>query len=185
MPYGTFFAGDYMPRGAALRARGIRYQGDFFSGLKSVAGSVSKYLPGVAAAFPTSKGVQNALKLFSSGGALAGIPGAGALGEIAGAISSPAALPATILAGIPNPSGGGTVAIPFTGLPAAIANVAHHFGGGGRKRFRTLQVTNMKALNRALRRVEGFKKLATRTGLVQKKSHRAPARARACLPHCK
>lgn len=53
--------------------------------------------------------------------------------------------------------------------PAMSSVVAQAMAGGGRRRYRRMNVTNVRALRRGMRRVQGFAKLARQTiGFTQR-----------------
>jgi len=159
--------------------RGDYYRGDYYRG--SIFGTIGRAISGT---------VGGAVSGFIKGGPIGGI--FGALGGAAGAtVSSIKADKAAGVSGAVAPIGSSTAATPVDQSPEALIrkhqiNIAHAQAGGkmiGRpgagaqivahpvtgqpvlvgRRHRTMRVTNPKALRRALRRAEGFKKLALRT----------------------
>lgn len=128
----------------AIRARGGRMQGDPFIGAL-VAGLATKVLPklgGLAKGIASRFGGAGARRVAGAAGAIGG--------KLAKGVRSPLG---RALAGGAAAGGAGAL------LGRALSG---RRGGGGGPR-RRMHVTNTKALSRAMRRVEGFAKLARRT----------------------
>lgn len=171
MPYyraaGDFYRGDY-------------YRGDFWS---SAVGMV-KNLAG-----PALSAIGTAL-----GGPVGGLLGGTIGGAIAGNSQAPAQAGAVQAAAMPSlPTIGGAIArvakspavrSVATGIGTAVAvdalgRLIDAAGNPVRKRHRSINVTNVHALRRALRRVDGFKHLAKKVGACPPHRRTAPA-ARGC-----
>lgn len=137
--------------------------------------AIRKFQPGRAAGGLARMGVGFVPGVGPVASALYGDPGlfgsiGRGLGRIAGRIGGSAVGKAAgrVLGGV---VGGGAMG----GIPGAViggvasagagALIGRAFGGGGSsgRRYRRINVANVKALNRAVRRVQGFSKLAKET----------------------
>ena len=139
--------------------RGDYYQGDpgFFSFLGGLAKKAVSFIPGVGPA------VSTALELIPKGGARVSKTGAMTaikkVGPIVTAIGK---------------SKGGKLALGAGALGAAalIGRATRGAGGATGRRHRRMNVCNVRALRRSIRRTQGFAKLAMRTiHLVHPKKH--------------
>jgi hypothetical protein len=148
----SYYMGDF------YRAqRGVRGDPGFFSFLGGLAKKAAGFIPGVG---PTVSGVLEGLT--HSGAAEAGKM---VISRGAKIVRSHPILTAAGGAGILGAGAGAGVA---SMRRPKVAMVAH----GGRGGHRRMRVTNPKALRRAIRRTQGFAKLAMRTiHLVHPKKH--------------
>jgi len=139
-----YYMGDYMPG-----TRAGRMVGDpgFFSFLGGLAKKVAGFIPGVGPIAST---------------ALSAIPSGSSKLAKAGAIVKGAG---RMVARHPVLTGAGAAALGGVAAGAAGAMTTRALRGGARGmgRHRRMRVTNPKALRRAIRRTQGFAKLAMRT----------------------
>ena len=143
-----YYMGDFYQRQSV---RGVRGDPGFFSFLGGLAKTAAGFIPGVGPV--ASRGIEAASHLLGSGSALAKV-GRGAI-SVAKRHPVMTAAGGAGLAGIGAGVGAGAIASRM-GHPKALRMA----GGGRHKRMR---VTNPKALRRAIRRTQGFAKLAMRT----------------------
>lgn len=152
--------GDYSGRGGYSRMRGDPF---------SIGGLLSGIVKGGAKLL--GKAAPVALSVFPGGGAAAKIAkgvGGKLFGVLRGASKSKAA---RVAAGI-----GGIAAGTYIGEKLAGASF-----GGGRVGGKRMNPANVKALRRAIRRMEGFQKLAKSTGCLPKAPRRSrPGVCRTC-----
>ena len=136
--------------------RYYRYRGDpgLFSGVGKLLG---KALPIVGGFIPGVGGI------LSKVGGIIGA-GARAAGKVEGAVAGRVAGPIVSLPGVIGAIGkavGTGAAIGAGGL--MVDKLLGGRGGGGGRRYKRMNVGNVKALRRSMRRVEGFAKLAKST----------------------
>lgn len=164
MPY---YSGDYY--------RGDYYKGDpgFLSTLGNIAGGLASFIPGVGGI--VSKGIGMVTSALSRPTSSAGA-GMGALPMPKGVptmtrIGAGVGRVGTVLKAHPVLTAAGAAGIAGAAAGVGGARLAAHLGRGGR-RHRRMRVTNPKALRRAIRRTQGFAKLAMRTiHLVHPQKH--------------
>src|SRR5262249_12713640 len=139
-----YYMGDYMPG-----TRAGRMVGDpgFFSFLGGLAKKVAGFIPGVG---PIASTALSAIR--TGGGKLAKVS---AIARGAGRMVSRH----PVLTGAGAAALGGVAA----GAAGAMTTRALRGGARGMGRHRRMRVTNPKALRRAIRRTQGFAKLAMRT----------------------
>jgi hypothetical protein len=142
--------------------RYYRYRGDpgFFGnilkGITKILPAAAGFIPGVGGVFGKVLG-----KVLPAAGKVAK-----SVGGVAGAIETIQAGPILgnpIVRGVAKAVGTGAL---FAGGSALAERVLKGGGGGGMaggRRYKRMHVTNVKALRRAMRRVEGFAKLAKST----------------------
>lgn len=134
----TYYTGDYYYGGGRGPLRG---DPGFFSFLGGLAKKAAGFIPGVG---PVVSGALSAIPTKSKMGAIKAVGGK-AIQIVKKHPGMTAAAGAGVLA-----AGAGTAAL------------MHHGMAGGR-RHKRMRVTNPKALRRAIRRTQGFAKLAMRT----------------------
>lgn len=154
--------GYYMTGDFYRRPVGDYYRGDpgFWSTLGGIAKSAASFIPGVGPA------ISAALSAIPSKAAKVAAPAAAGA---ATAIVKPGPL-ATATKGVltavkahPVLTAAGAAGLIGAGIGAGGTAAVHALRGGGVRRHRRMRVTNPKALRRAIRRTQGFAKLAMRT----------------------
>ena len=148
-PYGDYYRGD--PGFLSFLGKGLSAVGGFIPGvgpaIAAVGGAISKL--GEKKALPAAAGIAStAIETAKSGALRAGT-----------ALKAHPVLTAAGAAGLGGIASGvaGVATGKILGRRAALA------GMGGGRRHRRMRVTNPKALRRAIRRTQGFAKLAMRT----------------------
>jgi hypothetical protein len=165
MPYP--YAGDHYCRGRGDYYRGDYYRGDPFLGglFKKIGGVVGGVARGVLGATPLGAVAKTALSVGSSllgRGERPGSPFAMTLAPPPSNLPVPASYPGAH----PVPGIGGAVSrfLPFGESGYQVCAPGYHISKrtGACVRNRRMNVTNPRALRRALRRAQGFSKLARR-----------------------
>lgn len=146
-PYGDYYRGD--PGFLSFLGKAVSTVGSFIPGFSGIAGSAGQAITrlGTKAVAPTAAGLASAVK-------------SGAITAIEKSGSAMKAHPVLTAAGA---AGLGGIASGVAGVATGKMLARHAAAAAGGRRRRRMRVTNPKALRRAIRRTQGFAKLAMRT----------------------
>lgn len=163
--------GYYMTGDFYRRPYGDYYRGDpgFWSTIGGLAKGVVGMIPGVG---PTLSGVIGGIGSALAKKPVAAAAGAGAAIVKPGMLETATKGVSSVIKAHPVLTAAGAAGIIGAGMGAGATKLPHLLRGGGGRRHRRMRVTNPKALRRAIRRTQGFAKLAMKTiHLVHPKKH--------------